>query len=690
MESGEMDTGGSSGHVGETQHLSELRIVLVGAEVCGKSSAGNTILGKQVFAPGIKTLEGKKVQATIDGRQVTVVDTPGWICYFPVEDSPELLKDQILWSVSLCPPGPHAFLLVINLDSSFQEEHRIAVQKHLELLGETVWRHTILLFTFGDTFRGMTIKQHIEGQALKMLIEKCGNRYYVLSNKNSSEGFQVSELLEMIEKMVAGNGGCHFQMEREIRRDMEEKRRITEERANQRVRKVLEHRVTLQRLLRGDATRPSELRMVLLGWVAGGKSSTTNTILGREEFGVGVWKRTTQCEKKQGEVNGRQVTVVDTPGWWKFIQGELTPDSIKEEAMKGLTLCHPGPHAILLVIPTDTSFKEEQRKIIRDNMKHLGERVWGHTLVLFTWGEYLGNSSIEQHIEREGQALQWLIEKCGNRYHVLSNKERGDKTQVTELLEKIEELVAGKSIFHLKTETPSEVMEEIEQKDRETMGVHLSTEKQKVTELMKIIDELWVKREQHLFEQLGLDSKQRNEVRHPADMLKVFEKEWSRTETGLKLKTMIPECTTTHNEGDILCGSKILEVGSTLTEAANKTRAQQWIEREDAAFEKEWGRREWMMFHHFKRMMQDTVTQSVRGVGSMYEPPDLCAETSSEPDTSPLPRSCIKVCDWLREKHNGNSAAASGYETSSEISNTEASDITERDKGLEHCGTADA
>ncbi|KAJ8253727.1 hypothetical protein COCON_G00203390, partial [Conger conger] len=577
MESGEMDTGGSSGHVGETQHLSELRIVLVGAEVCGKSSAGNTILGKQVFASGIKTLEGKKVQATIDGRQVTVVDTPGWVCYFPVEDSPELLKDQILSSVSLCPPGPHAFLLVINLDSTFQDKHRIAVQEHLELLAKTVWRHTIPLFTFGDTLREVTIKQQIEGHALQMLLEKCGNRYYVLSNKNSSEVSQVSELLEMIEKMVAGNRGCHFHMGRKLLQDIEEKRRITEVRANQRIRKVLERRETLRHLLRGDATRPSELRMVLLGWVAGGKSSTGNTILGREEFGV--WKRTAQCEKKQGEVNGRQVTVVDTPAWWKFMPAKLTPDWIKEEAMKGLTLCDPGPHAILLVIPADTSFQETQRKIIRDNMKHLGERVWGHTLALFTWGEKLGNHTIEQHIEREGQALQWLIEKCGNRYHVLSNKERGDITQVAKLLEKIEEMVAGRTVLPLKTETQSEVMEEIDEKDRETRGADLSTEKQKVTELMKIIDELWVKREEHLLEQLGLNSKQSSEVQHPADMLKVFEKEWSRTETGLKLKKINQECTTTHNEGDILCGSKSLEEGSTLTEAANKTRAQQWIER---------------------------------------------------------------------------------------------------------------
>lgn len=62
-------------------------------------------------------------------------------------------------------------------------------------------------------------------------------------------------------------------------------------------------------------------------------------------------------------------------------------------------------------------------------------------MVLFTCGDYLGEKTIEQHIESEGDALKWLIERCRNRYHVFNNKDKSDSSQVTLLLEKIDEMV---------------------------------------------------------------------------------------------------------------------------------------------------------------------------------------------------------------------------------------------------------
>ncbi|XP_063073900.1 uncharacterized protein LOC134464369 [Engraulis encrasicolus] len=77
-------------------------------------------------------------------------------------------------------------------------------------------------------------------------------------------------------------------------------------------------------------------------------------------------------------------------------------------------------------------------------MELLGDRVWSRTILLFTCGDWLGDTSIEQHIESGGAALQWVVEKCENRYHAVDNK-KSDDGQVTELLDKIEEMVAANS-----------------------------------------------------------------------------------------------------------------------------------------------------------------------------------------------------------------------------------------------------
>ncbi|CAK6975998.1 GTPase IMAP family member 8-like isoform X3, partial [Scomber scombrus] len=155
-----------------------------------------------------------------------------------------------------------------------------------------------------------------------------------------------------------------------------------------------------------------------------------------------------------------KVTVVDTPGWWKFFSANLEPSSVKSEIMKALDQHRATTHtstmespqnqdsssqAFLLMIPADTSFTNEQRKIIEDNMRPLGEAVWKNIILVFTRGRCLGEYHIEQHIESEGDALIWLVEKCGNRYFVFNDEttEQSEiETQVENLLEMVKEMLS--------------------------------------------------------------------------------------------------------------------------------------------------------------------------------------------------------------------------------------------------------
>ncbi|KAI4872472.1 hypothetical protein NFI96_028957, partial [Prochilodus magdalenae] len=422
-----------------TENTSELRIILLGSSDAGKSSAGNTILNREEFELK-RTAQCVKRQGEVAGRHITVVEAPGWWSDTPVKESTELLKQETVLSVSLCPPGPHAVLLILRLDNMFKEDERTVTLGHLKLLTDTVWSHTVVLFTCGDWLGDTPIEQHIEseGKELQWLVEKCGNRYHVLNNKNRSDDTQVTELLEKIEEMVAANCGRHFEMDRKILQEVVEKRRAEEARAKERRMKLAKQKEDLRSLIRYVPNLP-ELRIVVLGYRNAGKSSAGNTILNREEFEL---TRTAQCVKRQGEVAGRHITVVEAPGWCNRVVEENT-ELLKQEIVLSVSLCSLDPHCLLLVIRVDIVFKENEGHILNGYMKLFSQRVWNHTIVLFTFGDYLGDTPIEQHIESEGKTLQWLVEKCRNRYHVLNNKNRSDDTQVTELLEKIEEMVAA-------------------------------------------------------------------------------------------------------------------------------------------------------------------------------------------------------------------------------------------------------
>uniref|UniRef100_A0A3Q3MK47 AIG1-type G domain-containing protein n=1 Tax=Mastacembelus armatus TaxID=205130 RepID=A0A3Q3MK47_9TELE len=185
-----------------------------------------------------------------------------------------------------------------------------------------------------------------------------------------------------------------------------------------------------------------KVRLVLIGERWAGKSLSGNTILRKERFECGR-NRTTESEVRHDMVEGRMITVVDSPGWSRSLSLREIPEGDKQRFKLNASKCHPGPHAFLLIVPIDCAFSEDERKIVDEHMKLLGRRVWRYTMVLFTYN--LADRSVEEHIEREHWALRWLVDKCQNKYHVMNNMKKNQMSQVTELLDKIEEMVAENS-----------------------------------------------------------------------------------------------------------------------------------------------------------------------------------------------------------------------------------------------------
>ncbi|ROJ08808.1 Interferon-induced very large GTPase 1 [Anabarilius grahami] len=358
-----------------------VRIVLLGKSISENSGVGNFLLGRAAFDSEAPPDVVERVGGRLKDRQVMVINSPQLL---QTNISDHQITQTVRECVSLSHPGPHVIVLLLKHDQCSAEDHK-CVEKVLKSFSERVYQHTLVLTTQEPTETN---------DILHKIIRKCFYRNLSLQRSSS-----LDDLLQMFEDIVQKNDEQHLD--------------CAEDEASQYF--TMEQQDT-ERLSEGV-----KLNLVVCGSDGTLKSSISELIL--------------QQTERDMKLHGCLISLVELPAL-----SRLSVEEVMRQTLRCVSLCHPGVHVFLLIIP-DAPLNNEDKAEMEEIQRIFSSRINKHMMILI-----MQNS--KHQTEELCEETQSVIESFEGRHHFF-----GPNTQVSTLMENIEQMVEENRGEFFSTET---------------------------------------------------------------------------------------------------------------------------------------------------------------------------------------------------------------------------------------------